>query len=244
MSFFFEEEIYDGVVSYNPTGAGYAAFAVLLLLLLLLTAFLTATGKKRKSDKGSEKEESEKRVLRQTGKGAQQLAFSAMALALATVMSMLKLVELPMGGSLTLCSMFFITVIGYWFGFRTGLMTAVAYGILQLIIGPYIITPLQLLVDYIFAFGALGLAGLFANRRGGLLIGYWAGVCGRFVFAFLSGMIFFGAYAADYGMSAPLYSALYNGIYIFAEAVLTTLILLIPPVNKALKRIKNMTQAE
>lgn len=147
-----------------------------------------------------------------------------------------------MGGSLTLCSMFFITVIGYWFGFRTGIITAVAYGLLQLIINPYVISPLQLLVDYFFAFGALGLSGLFRKMKGGLWIGYWVSVTGRFVFAFLSGIIFFGMYAADYGMSAPIYSLVYNGTYIYAEAILTTVIISLPPVYKALRRIKDMTQ--
>ena len=63
-----------------------------------------------------------------------------------------------------------------------------------------------MLVDYIFAFGALGLSGLFSKSKNGLVKGYIAGVLGRYFFAFLSGMIFFGAYAADYGMSAPVYS--------------------------------------
>lgn len=171
-----------------------------------------------------------------------RIAFAAVAIALATCMSMLKLMDFPMGGSLTLCSMFFITVIGYWFGFRTGIITAVAYGLLQLIINPYVISPLQLLVDYFFAFGALGLSGLFRKMKGGLWIGYWVSVTGRFVFAFLSGMIFFGMYAADYGMSAPIYSLVYNGTYIYAEAILTTVIISLPPVYKALRRIKDMTQ--
>lgn len=238
MSFFFTKEIYDGVVSYNPTWAGYIAFVLVLVLLLILASVLTGLGKK-KNETGGDTAKKRDHARR----GVRQLAFSAMAIALATVMSMLKLAELPMGGSLTLCSMLFITLIGYWFGLKAGFLTAIAYGVLQLIIGPYIITPFQLLVDYIFAFGALGIAGLFSNVKGGLFIGYWAGVVGRFAFAFLSGMIFFGSYAADYGMSAPLYSALYNGSYLFAEAILTTVIIAIPPVHKALQRIKRLTEA-
>ena len=173
-----------------------------------------------------------------------RIAFAAVAIALATCMSMLKLMDFPMGGSLTLCSMFFITVIGYWFGFRTGIITAVAYGLLQLIINPYVISPLQLLVDYFFAFGALGLSGLFRKMKGGLWIGYWVSVTGRFVFAFLSGMIFFGSAAADYNMAIPVYSAVYNGSYLLAEGIITTVVICIPPVNKALARVKNMALAQ
>ncbi len=188
------------------------------------------------------KEPEKKKKTGTYGRNIRRIAFAAVAIALATCMSMLKLMDFPMGGSLTLCSMFFITVIGYWFGFRTGIITAVAYGLLQLIINPYVISPLQLLVDYFFAFGALGLSGLFRKMKGGLWIGYWVSVTGRFVFAFLSGMIFFGMYAADYGMSAPIYSLVYNGTYIYAEAILTTVIISLPPVYKALRRIKDMTQ--
>ena len=69
-------------------------------------------------------------------------------------------------------------------------MTAVAYGFLQLIVDPYIISIPQMLTDYIFAFGALGLSGIFSKSRYGLLKGYVAGVLGRYFFTFLSGMIF------------------------------------------------------
>lgn len=189
-------------------------------------------------------EETTKKSKKRTGYGVRCIAFSAMSIALATLLSFLKPVELPLGGSLTICSMLFVTLIGYWYGLKAGLLGAVAYGILQLIIEPYVIMPAQLVVDYILAFGALGLSGIFANKKGGLLIGYWVSVCVRFVFAFLSGMIFFGAYASDYGMSAPVYSALYNGSYIFSEAILTTVILAIPPVHKAFKYLKQMANPE
>ena len=81
-----------------------------------------------------------------------------MAVALAVVTSMIKIVKLPMGGSVTLFSMFFITLIGYWFGVKTGILMAVGYGILQMLIDPYIINVYQMFLDYIFGFGALGLS--------------------------------------------------------------------------------------
>ena len=174
---------------------------------------------------------------------AKQLAFSAMAIALATVASMIKLIHLPMGGSVTLLSMFFVTLIGYWYGLGAGLTTGVAYGILQLVIDPYIISVPQMLVDYVFAFGALGLAGLFwkNKKKYGIILCYIAGILGRYIFAVISGWIFFGMYASDYGFSSPVvYSLAYNGAYIFLEAGITIVILLIPPVNKALSYVKEI----
>lgn len=224
MSFFFTAEEYDGVTSYLPTTAGYAVLIALMVAILLIACYCNG----KKSVKLSSK----------------QLAFSAMAMALAVVTSMIKLFELPMGGSVTLFSMLFIVLIGYWFGLKAGLMTAIAYGFLQLILEPYIIHPMQMMVDYIFAFGALGLSGIFANKKHGLLLGYWIALLGRFVFAFLSGMIFFGSAAADYNMSIPVYSAVYNGSYLLAEGIMTTILICIPPIHKALAKVKNMALAD
>ncbi|MDY2699061.1 MAG: energy-coupled thiamine transporter ThiT [Lachnospiraceae bacterium] len=206
---------------FELTGLGYGALiAVMILILLLGCVISNADGKKKI--------------------GTRQLVFSAMAMALAMVTSMIKLVDMPMGGSVTLCSMLFICLIGYLFGIRTGLTAAIAYGFLQLIVDPYIISVPQMLVDYIFAFGALGLSGVFSNKKHGLIGGYLLGVFGRYFFAFLSGMIFFGSYASAYNMTAPVYSLVYNGAYLGAEAVITVIILMLPPVSKGLVKVKNM----
>lgn len=162
-----------------------------------------------------------------------------MAIALATVTSYIKLFDLPMGGSVTLFSMLFITLIGYWYGPRAGIVTGVAYGILQFLLDPYFFSIPQILVDYPLAFGALGLSGFFRNRKYGLMTGYIAGVAGRYLFAILSGVIFFASYAPE-EMNPFIYSALYNGSYLGAEAVITLLILALPPVSKALAKIKTM----
>ena len=84
-----------------------------------------------------------------------QIVFSAMAIALATVIAtVIKLPSLPNGGSVTLFSMLIICLVGYWYGPVTGIIAAVAYGVLQFITGPYVVHPLQVLLDYPLAFGA------------------------------------------------------------------------------------------
>ena len=148
-----------------------------------------------------------------------------------------------MGGSVTLFSMLFIVLTGYWFGVRTGITTAVAYGILQLLINPYIISIWQMLMDYIFAFGALGLAGLFSNKKKGLIKGYIAGILGRYFFSFLSGWIFFAVYTPDFFNSAILYSLAYNGAYIGLEAAITLIVLALPPVNEAMQAVKKLVRS-
>lgn len=173
---------------------------------------------------------------------SKRLVFCAMAIALSMVTSMLKVYSFPFGGSVTLCSMLFICLIGYIYGPATGILTGIAYGILQFIIEPYIFSPLQVLVDYPLAFGALGLSGFFCSQRFGLIKGYLFGVLGRYVFAVLSGWIFFGEYAWD-GWNALPYSLIYNGCYIFAEALITIVLLLLPVVSHGLSQIKDMANS-
>lgn len=170
-----------------------------------------------------------------------KLVFCSISLCLAFVTgTFCKLFSMPMGGSVTLLSMFFITVTGYWFGLKFSLPTGIAYGLLQLITGGYVISIPQLLCDFIFAYGALGLSGFFHNKKYGLLLGYLTGITGRFMFSFLSGFLFFGMYGNDYGMSAVLYSFLYNAGYIYGEGVLTVILLVLPPVRDTLAKIKLM----
>lgn len=168
-----------------------------------------------------------------------KLVFCAAAIALGTVLSNVKLFHFPTGGSITLLSMLIICLPGYWFGLSAGLLTGVAYGVLQLMIDPYVLYPMQLVVDYLLAFGAFGFSGLFTNAKNGLVKGYVAGVIGRFVFATISGWIFFGEYAWE-GWNPFAYSLVYNAIYIFAEAAVTIIILLLPPVKSAMARVKKL----
>ncbi len=168
-----------------------------------------------------------------------ELVFCAMSIALGTVLSNIKLLHFPWGGSITLLSMLIIVLPGYFYGLSAGLATGVAYGALQLFIDPYVIFPMQLVVDYFLAFGALGLSGLFANAKNGLVKGYITGVLGRYVFVVISGWIFFGEYAWE-GWAPLPYSLAYNGIYIFAEAAVTVIIIMLPPVKNAINRVKAM----
>ena len=211
---------------YVPNMAGYVLLVVIILALLIVGAALSGRGK-RFTEK--------------------QIAFAGVAIALGTVTSMIKLFEFPMGGAMTLFSMLFVTLVGYWYGTRMGITAAVAYGLLQLILGPYIINPVQPIVDYILAFGALGLSGVFSKSKNGLVKGYILGVIGRYFFAFLSGVIFFSSSAAEYGFTGffgpALYSLVYNGIYIGAEAAITLVLLAIKPVRNAMASVKVMANS-
>lgn len=220
MTNLFASKVDDGYggFEYVIKPFGYATMIVILILLLIAIATISQRNKK-------------------SGFNTKQLVFAAIAMALAMVTSYMKLFEAPMGGSVTLCSMLFITIIGYWYGPKVGLTAAFAYGLLQLIVDPYVISIPQMLIDYIFAFGALGLSGLFTNKKYGLVKGYLVGIFGRYLFSVLSGVIFFASYAPD-GMNPLLYSLAYNGFYIGFEGIITMIILVIPQVSNAFNQVK------
>lgn len=205
---------------YLLTTAGYVL--VFLIFAALLAAIFFTAGRKKTAAKSM---------------STKTLVFCAAAMALATVTSFIKFASLPFGGSITLFSMLFICLIGYFYGAKTGLITGVAYGVLQFITGPYIYAPLQVLLDYPLAFGALGLAGFFSNKKNGLITGYLVGVFGRYVCHVISGYIFFAAYAPE-GMNPFVYTVAYNLTYILPEAITTVIILLLPPVSKAIGQVK------
>ena len=206
--------------SVRLTAPGIAVVVVIIALLVVVAAVI----RHRNAEK--------KKILT-----TKQLVYSAVAIALAVVCSMIKFANLPMGGSVTLFSMLFIALIGYWYGPYVGLMTAVAYGLVQFVMEPIFYTVPQMILDYPLAFGALGLAGFFANKKHGLQIGYIVAVFGRYVFAVISGVVFFGAYAPE-SFNAVTWSLWYNFTYLAAEGILTIIIINIPSVKKAFQSLK------
>ncbi|MCR5093302.1 MAG: energy-coupled thiamine transporter ThiT [Lachnospiraceae bacterium] len=173
---------------------------------------------------------------------ARQLVYCSAALAIGFILSFVKIVHLPWGGSVTLCSMLFITLIGYWYGPRIGLMAAFAYGLLQFVQGggSYMLSPLQVCMDYIFAFTALGLAGFFSNKKHGLVTGYIVAILVRGLFHSIGGYLFWMDYMPeDFPKALTFaYPIIYNYAYILLEGALTVVILLFPAVRNALARVK------
>ena len=155
------------------------------------------------------------------------LTEAALAVALSFVLGFIVLFKMPFGGSVSL-EMIPLILLSLRQGWRVGIVAGAAYGLLDLVIDPYVVHPLQLLLDYPLAFGALGLAGLFKPTIRGAVIGATVAVLARFVCHFLSGVIFFASYAPE-GWNPYLYSAAYNAAYLvpsLAIAIVVTVVLL------------------
>ncbi len=103
---------------------------------------------------------SESEAVYQTKIFAEIIVFVAVS----TALSYVKVFSLPQGGSVTAGSM--VPVI--WFSLRRGpkigLFGCALYGLVQLIIEPFVYHPAQVLLDYPIAFGMLGLAGFFQKH--------------------------------------------------------------------------------
>ena len=204
------------------TTAGYA-IAIIAGIVLFLAAIYFA-------GKHSEKQKLTTR----------QLVFCAVAMALAFVTSYLKIFTLPWGGSVTLCSMPFIVLVANWYGIGTGITVGLAYGILQFIQEPYVLSFFQVCCDYILAFAALGVAGFFAKQNHGLLKGYIAAVIARGAFHALGGYLYWMSYMPENFPKSltAVYPIVYNYSYLVAEAIITVIVISIPAVAKALVQVK------
>jgi thiamine transporter len=222
------KKLFDFLILTNPEDGTYqptlAGNLVLLAVIILLFAVMLVLGRQKKKLK------------------ARQITFCAAAITLAVITSIYTVYSLPFGGSITLFRMFFLCFIGYLYGTRVGIITGVAYGLLDFVLKPNAVTFIQPILDFPVAFGCLGLAGLFSNSRFGIIKGYILGVAGRYICHTLSGIIFFSEYAGD--KNVILYSLAYNASYIIPEAVLTILVLFIPVVRQGLSEVKKMALAE
>ena len=155
---------------------------------------------------------------------------SAILVALGFVLSYVRIKFLPYGGAVTCVSMLPILLIGYRCGLLWGLGSGVVYGILQALQDGSLAPPASgltaylgmMLLDYLAAFGVLGLSGLFKKQKHGLTVA--ASVCLglRFVCHIASGVILWGSYAWD-GWSVVPYSVAYNATYMIPEILLTAI---------------------
>lgn len=169
---------------------------------------------------------------------------AAVAFVLAWLSSVLPF-KWAQGGSVTLASMVPIIVASIVTEWKWGLLTAVVYALLQMLLGGIPAPPVQnftgyvlvISLDYIIAFGVLGLADvffkMFKKKSAGIVFGAFMVCLLRFLCHLLSGVVIWGVYAPE-GQSIWLYSLVYNGGYMLPETIITTVVttLLIPVISR------------
>ncbi len=231
MSFLFNFYAEDGY--YSITKAGIITFIVLIVVLLLVSALI-----KSRPAVENASEDTGKAPTSGSFFSTKQLVFAAMSIAIAFILSYVKLLHMPWGGSVTLCSMLFVVLLGYWYGPKIGLTCALAYGILQFIQGGggYVLSFWQVAFDYVLAFMALGLSGFFSGKKNGLVKGYIVAVAVRGIMHSIGGYLYWMEYMPDNfpASLSAVYPILYNFAYLIPECIITVVIVSLPPVKKAL----------
>lgn len=186
-------------------------------------------------------------------KNTKILVEGAVMVALATVLSFIRVFKLPWGGSITLLSMLPIALFSIKRGVECGLIVSFLFSLIQFFQGVmdglfgWGLSPLMLiaciLLDYVFAFTVLGLAGIF-RKKGlvGWILGISLAIGLRFFVHFLSGVVIWQSFGDLWeGFSTEnsvVYSLLYNGCYMLPELIFTLIaavaLLKVPQTKKLL----------
>lgn len=150
------------------------------------------------------------------------ITYAAACMAMSFALSYVRFLELPQGGSITFASLLPIMIYSYMFGIRKGLIVGVIYGFLQFIQSPWFYHPVQFLLDYPIAFGAIGLAGVLHEKKIfenikilQFVIGAVGVVIIRYFSHVVSGIFVFGSGDPE-NYSAVAWSFLYNS-FAFAD---------------------------
>jgi len=188
-----------------------------------------------------------------------RLAESGIMIALAIGLSLITLFRAPQGGSVTAASMVPLIIISYRHGAAHGILTGVVYAIVHMLVLGFWAPPVEtvlnfglvIFLDYIVAYGVLGLAILFAkfeNKQVSVALSCLIVSFLRFVCHYLSGIMIWGYFAPE-GQSPYVHSLLYNGSYMLFEAIITAVAMIglvnaAPQLFEMLNRSKKQIPAD
>jgi len=177
------------------------------------------------------------------GSRVRTIAEIALTVALSAVLGLIGVWQMPQGGSLSF-TMLPIFVLALLRGPLVGITAGSVYGLVDLMLEPYVFHPIQVLLDYPIAYGLCGLAGLLAVRASTLAAqdryaslswqaivpGIALGALGRYAAHVISGLVFFSSYAIEAGQAPLAYSLAYNAFVLFS-AVASALVMfaVLPP---------------
>lgn len=150
-------------------------------------------------------------------KSVKVLVEGGIMIALAYVLSMVKVYEMPNGGSVTAASMLPIIIFAIRWGAKPGIFVAGTYGLIQFLLGPkWSFHPVSILCDYILGFGILGLSGIFGKDFAKSMTASTIMMLLRLCFSVISGIVVF---EVDF-----IGSLIYNATYMVPEMILTLIV--------------------
>lgn len=170
------------------------------------------------------------------------MAECAVLVAMSVVLSMIKVWQMPLGGSITLVSMLPVCIISIRHGLKWGFLSSTLYALIQLFFGITMDGLLGwgltagmligcMLFDYILAFAVLGIAGIFRKKgQAGIYCGIALAFVLRFISHFLSGYVIFSnleqweLFGKVFEGAPAMYSICYNGLYMLPELVISMIV--------------------
>lgn len=191
----------DNFVLGDELGLMFSLIALAVLVVLLLTFF----GKKTLLENNTK-----------------SIVYAAVCIAMSFALSYIRFFRLPQGGSITFVSLLPLMIYSHIFGIRKGVLAGFIYGLLQAIQDPWIVHPIQFLLDYPVAFCMIGFAGIFKSFpkfKDNIILKFIVGgiFCSilRYACHVITGIIVFKAYAPS-NFNAVAWGFLYN-LFVFAD---------------------------
>ena len=178
------------------------------------------------------------------GSSVRSISYGAICIALSYALSYIKFFSLPQGGSVTFASLLPLILYSYMFGTRKGLVAGVVYGMLQFVQSPQFYEPMQVLLDYPIAFGAIGVAGIskkFKFLKGNMIAEFAvgaviAGILRYLVHATSGFYVFFHYLAPGSSVGAMLAYAFGYNAFVLVDIVLVVAVGVIALSTKAMRR--------
>ena len=153
--------------------------------------------------------------------------------ALSAVLYIIRPFSLPYGGSITLGSMVPVMWLSLRRGVRVGFIAGAIFGLVALLIDvmllPYspITNPVQVVLEYPIAFGALGLAGIFhKSSTAPAMVGVGISILAKFFLHVIAGIIFW-FWTVPEGWNPVAWSAVYNGSFLLVEFISSAILMYI-----------------
>lgn len=166
------------------------------------------------------------------------IAEAGVAIAIAQVLSFITLFHMPQGGSIKAASLVPLMIFAYRWGGTRGIWAGVVYGVLHFLLGfKSSIHYLSIILDYLVAYGAIGVCGYFKDNLTGLVSGSIVAIALRWFASVTSGAVVFASYAPQ-GQNPWIYSMIYNASYMVPDGILNIVVLLFvyQGVKRGLKR--------
>ena len=154
------------------------------------------------------------------------IAEAGVAIAIAQVLSFITLFHMPQGGSIKAASLVPLMIFAYRWGGTRGIWAGVVYGVLHFLLGfKSSIHYLSIILDYLVAYGAIGVCGYFKDNITGLVSGSIVAIVLRWFASVTSGAVVFASYAPQ-GQNPWIYSMIYNASYMIPDGILNIIVLL------------------